>query len=200
MNNARNMQKHLEEMNGELLAQLRRKDEEIERVQKEARHLYSKKLRDENGRDEVAEFKLTNPYDKPASKKRNTRLTMSPLERNNSTYTHFTNLVYSEEQSAFSGTQNPNLEQLGQYLSATRNGLSSPHANSLEGTFVSKHVDFASGRGRQNSTSQEYRPGTFHADGRAFSKQKEGATRVQHNMTFGEQNHLQHKPSDKKVH
>lgn len=202
INNSKKMLKHLEEMNKELKSQLKQKDEEIQNIKNQHNINFNKKLRKENERDELTEFKLSNPYDKKPSNKKVSRLTMSPLDRNNSNYTQLTNLDYSKEQSMYSAVNSQqNMIILNKYLVPDRTGADDSQAHSLEDTFVSKPDEYGSGMGRhKNSISNEYRSDNYQAEVRAFNKNKESGAGMHHNMTFGEANQqFRHKISEKKV-
>lgn len=200
LNNSKNMIKHLNEMNKELHTQIKLKDDEIENIQKQINDNFTMKLRKDNERDHLTEIVLPNPYDKHPSKKRISRLSMSPMDRNNSTFTQFTNYVYSE-QSAYSEVKDPNTIILNNYLAAHRHGINRSNHDSLQESFVSKRDDYGSALDRRkNSVGNEYRGEHRQAEVRPFNKNKEGTTGMPHNMTFGDANQqFRYKISEKKV-
>jgi hypothetical protein len=192
---------HLKKMNKDLRNQLRYKDIEIEDIQKQINDNFTMKLRKENQRDELTEFNVQNPYDKKQTKSKNARISMSPLEQNNSTYTQNTNLVYSEEQSAYSGVHNHVVNPLNAYLPLGKTHTNSQNAISLEGTFISRRENKMDQNGKNNdSINENYGEDNYNVENLIFNKNRGSQKAVNHNMTFGELNQqLAYKVSEKKV-
>jgi hypothetical protein len=163
------------------------KDIEIDNIHKQINDNFTMKLREENQRDELTEFNLTNPYDKKLSNQKKVRLSMSPLEQNNSTYTQNTNLVYSEEQSAYSGLHHQGANPINNYLPLNKHGVNSLNANSLEGTFVSKREDMDKME-KLNDSMNEDQGDNYYINSLIFNKNRESHNPPAHNMTFGEGN------------
>lgn len=192
---------HLKKLNEELAMKLKAKDIEINNIFKQVNDKYSMKLRDIHNRNEMSEYNLENPYDQKRSIKKCTKSHPYPIEKNNSTYTQYSNLVYSEEQSSYSGMHQQFGYGINPYGVSEKKTLNSLNANSLEGTFVSKRDDMTDKTVNQNNSfNDEFKSDNYNVNSVVFNKNKETNQIGGHNMTFGDGNQVfKYKMSEKKV-
>ena len=201
MNNMDLTNQHLNKLNEELAMKLKAKDIEINNIFKQVNDKYSMKLRDIHNRNEMSEYNLENPYDQKRSIKKCTKSHPYPIEKNNSTYTQYSNLVYSEEQSSYSGMHQQFGYGINPYGVSEKKTLNSLNANSLEGTFVSKRDDMTDKTVNQNNSfNDEFKSDNYNVNSVVFNKNKETNQIGGHNMTFGDGNQVfKYKMSEKKV-
>ena len=180
LTNSRKSNQQIREINEDLKLQIKQKNMQLNNFLQKINENFSKKLREENQREELSEFNLKSPYEN-ALVNRGSKPFPFPLDQNNSTCTQNTNFVYSE-QSVFSGIQQPSANVMNTFkVSGKKPSL---QGISLNGTFVSNREDVKENFVQKNSESGEIQFDDYNMNSLVQHKTKESGEIKGHNFSF----------------